>query len=352
LVYYHNDIEVINVTSDIGQKQKWYYNYHENGYGVICVPSFDIVHHFPCYKIWSPWFWKVLKYIKKEQPDIIQTHTRFFLSTLLWGILAKLWWIKRVHIEHGSWFVTWIARWKKIFAWIYDQIFWRFVFRYCDTVVSINKANIEFVSKFTLPKKITVIYNGIQLPEMPNIIRKDTENIHLMFIGRLTPLKWISLLIKACHQLLKKDIKNRKLDIVWDGEMKESLRHEIQHSWLSEYISLVWKKSHDEVVVLLQQTDVVVNPSYQEWLPTSVLEGLLSKCVVVATNVGGTPEISDKKDLILVDKWSVFDLQKGLEYAIQNYEKLRWLSYELVKERFDWQRSVEKYCEVYKKFII
>jgi hypothetical protein len=44
---------------------------------------------------------------------------------------------------------------------------------------------------------------------------------------------------------------------------------------------------------------------------------------VVATNVGGTPEISDQKDLILVEKGDISSLQKGLEYAIQNHEKLK-----------------------------
>jgi glycosyltransferase involved in cell wall biosynthesis len=52
--------------------------------------------------------------------------------------------------------------------------------------------------------------------------------------------------------------------------------------------------------------------------------------------------------LILVEKGDISSLQKGLEYAIQNHEKLKWLSYGQVKERFDWNKSIEKYYEVYK----
>ena len=79
------------------------------------------------------------------------------------------------------------------------------------------------------------------------------------------------------------------------------------------------KKSHDDIVnAILPQTDILVNPSFQEWLPTTVLEWLVAKCVVVATDVGGTKEISDHKDLILVKKWEISDLQKNwnMQYKI------------------------------------
>jgi len=44
--------------------------------------------------------------------------------------------------------------------------------------------------------------------------------------------------------------------------------------------------------------------------------------VVVATDVGGTAEISDQKDLVLVDAGNIPDLQKRLEYAIHNHKEL------------------------------
>ena len=94
---------------------------------------------------------------------------------------------------------------------------------------------------------------------------------------------------------------------------------------------------------ILPATDILVNPSHQEGLPTTVLEGLLSGCVVVATDVGGTKEISDKDDLILVKSGEVKDLQKALEYALQNHKKLSGLSYVSVKKKFDWTKNVEKY---------
>lgn len=72
----------------------------------------------------------------------------------------------------------------------------------------------------------------------------------------------------------------------------------------------------------LPRIDIFVNPSYMEGFPTSVLEALLSECVVVATDVGGTAEISKKNDLILVKPGDEVDLMKGLELALSDYTSL------------------------------
>lgn len=345
----HTETDVINITSDIGQKRKWYHCYQEDWYEVICLPSFNIVHHFPCYKFWHKSFWQVLKKIKKHKPDIIQTHTRFFLQTFLWWILAKFLWAKWVHVEHGSWFVTGIVRWKKICARFYDQILGRLIFLWANKIVSINKVNLEFIKRFTRLSKCETIYNWIDFPK--EIIKKPNAKTKIVYIGRLTTLKWVHILLQAVKNLKDKWIYDSDLDIIWDGEEMKNLADYIKSHKLSN-VKLLWKKSHDDIVnAILPQTDILVNPSFQEWLPTTVLEWLVAKCVVVATNVGWTSEISDKKDLILVDKWSVSDLQKGLEYAIQNHEKLRGLSYESVKKIFDWKRNVEQYYEVYEDLL-
>lgn len=350
LVKYHN-VEVINMTSDIDQEKRWYHKHHKDGYEILTIPSFDIVHHFPCFKFWTASFWKALKEIKKEKPDIIQTHTRFFLQTFFGGILAKIWWIKWVHVEHGSWYVTGIPLFKKLVAWIYDQTLGRLVFALCNRIISINQANIPFISRFAKKSKISVIYNGI---DAPADIQKIPGNgvVRMTFVGRLSPLKGVDILIEACKSLKEQWMHDWKLSIVWDGEMKSDLQALIDKYHLSDYIALIGPRSHDEIMQhILPATDILINPSHQEWLPTTVLEGLLSRCVVVATDVGGTKEISDHKDLVLVKPGEVKDLQKGLEYALQNHKKISGLSYVSVKEKFDWIRSVEKYYGVYTCFM-
>jgi glycosyltransferase involved in cell wall biosynthesis len=86
-------------------------------------------------------------------------------------------------------------------------------------------------------------------------------------------------------------------------------------------------------------------------LPTSVLEGLLSWCVVVATDVWWTPEISKQDDLILVKPGDEESLYLWLEKAIADYKKIAGLSKQYVRKEFDWDKNIEKYYEIYKSLI-
>lgn len=353
-----NHAEVINITSSVWQPKEQQHQliifegehigYKVHGYQVIVIPSFEIVHNFPCPKFWTKQFRNILKYIKLQKADIIQTHTRFFLQTFMWAIIAKCLKIPQVHVEHGSGYVTGIAGRKKAAARLYDQTFGRLTFAMADKIVSINKKNLEFVSKFTSQKKCEIIYNGIEVPHIPPRKQSDSDDVKLVFVGRLIRLKWVRILLEACKILMEKWIEHFSLEIIWDGEEKWDLEHLMRRLRLQQYVSFLWAKNHDEIITeILPNTDILVNPSLQEWLPTTVLEWLLAWCVVVATNVWGTREISDQKDLILVEAGNSKRLAEKLEYAIEQHKSLQWLSESHIKEKFNWEKAAEKYANVY-----
>ncbi len=91
--------EVCNLTSDFDQPSD---DFESGGYRVVAYPSFEAVHNFPIPKVWHPGFWKALEAARNFHPDAIVTHTRFFVSSFLGAVLAKLWRVRHVHVEHGS----------------------------------------------------------------------------------------------------------------------------------------------------------------------------------------------------------------------------------------------------------
>lgn len=378
--------EVINVTFDVGQdisnpsltlplslmegnNQEVIINkswkiiwYKTKGYSVYLLPSFDIIPNFPVPKFWKKEFWEILKKITppafpklpphlrgiegelKNEKWIIQTHTRFFLSSLLGWLFAKYHKIKWVHVEHGSDYVILSSTLKNKISYLYDRLIGKWIFKNADSIVAISEWVKAFIqNEFEQNEKIEIIYNGIHFSSADRIDNK--EIIKIWFVWRLVKLKWVDLLIQA-FQKLEKKYPNIDLEILWDGDEREFL--EKSSKW--EKIKFLWLQNREFIANnFLPKIDILVNPSFQEWLPTTVLEGLLAGCVVVATDVGGTKEISSFDDLIIIEKWSTKSLETWLEKAIWDYRKLSWKSKEFVKAKFDWSENIKKYFSLYNK---
>jgi glycosyltransferase involved in cell wall biosynthesis len=126
-----------------------------------------------------------------------------------------------------------------------------------------------------------VIYNPVQEPvslaKPPQQSKKP--QIHIWFVGRLVPLKWVDIFIHALAQITNID---RICTIVGTWSHDQTLQTLAQTLSVSDKISFVWA---DDRANRLPIWDILVNPSHQEWVPTTVVEWLMAGCIVVATDV-------------------------------------------------------------------
>lgn len=317
-------------------------SYEQDGYTVICIPAFEIIPTFPFPKFWTKKYWQAHKKIRQFKADILITRTRFFISSFFGGVFSKIHRIKRVHIEHGVGYVKMNARWKEYVARCYDQLIGRLLFRWCDKVIAISNGCKSFAQQFT-SKEIPVIYRWVEFHPWQRVHKHDNA-ITLWYVWRLTALKWLDTLLHACKKLFLSTGKDIRLEIVWNGEEKESLEKLTYDLWLEKKIAFLWYK---EKAYLEQDfyphIDICVNVSRQEWLPTSVIEALLSWCVVVATNVWGTAEITSWDDLLLCSPWNIDMLVETLQYALETRNERRYKSQEHVLKKFLWTSNIQQY---------
>lgn len=332
---------VTTLSSSIGQEGERASEYQK----IIPMESIEFVPHFPFPKFWKKSFWEILRNIKHEKPDIVVTRTRFFFSSFLGWVCAKFWGIPWVHIEHGSWAVETDRLLIKIFSRLFDATLGFWIMRSSNAVIGISEACRWFIQSFWRKDTIPVIFRGVDF--IPGVrieqnLNAWTRPIRITFVGRLTYLKWAHILIEALSHI--NDNVSWHATIVWDGEERARLQEQVKNLGLSDKITLTGMKDREYIgKEILPQTDIFVNPSFQEWLPTTVLEALLAKCRVIATDVWGTKEISQEDDLTIISHDDVNMLIRALEEAFIDYEEKMWKSYDHIREYFDWKKSIIRY---------
>lgn len=305
---------------------------------IITFPSIDIIPNFPLPKFWKKDFWMSIKKIKsilKEDEYVIITHTRFFLPSLMWWIIARRNKCKWIHIEHGSDFVELSSPSKTKIAYFYDMTIGKYILRKSDRVLAISEASKKFIGKIFWRRNIHVWYRGIDIPKSD---RTKVPEIRIVFAWRLVHIKWVSDLIAAYGE---SDLRHN-LVIIWDGEERDNLQKQCTALGQQDRVEFTWWMTSWEVCKYLGANKCIfVNPSYQEWMPTWVIEALSTKNVVIATNVWGTSEISSQKDLLLYKQWDIENLVRLLKYWVENYESIAWKSYDWINSRFSFENSMK-----------
>jgi glycosyltransferase involved in cell wall biosynthesis len=162
-----------------------------------------------------------------------------------------------------------------------------------------------------------VAHNGIDLDDFNSVTDRRTRNPTILFVGGLEPRKGLEYLILALPNILE-TVPDAMLQIV----AKTGFRGVDKFEWFDllaeragvmESVEFHESVGQKELVQLYSDADVVVLPSRNEGWGLSLMEAMALQKPVVATRVGGVPElVRDGIDGILIDPGDV----KGMAMAI------------------------------------
>jgi glycosyltransferase involved in cell wall biosynthesis len=144
------------------------------------------------------------------------------------------------------------------------------------------------------PSKISVVYNGVDIDlfQAPNESELDKRysRFTIVYIGRIISKKGIDILIKAMPIVLKA-FPNACFLFVGGGNVS-FYKEMIRSQGISEKNYLfTGHMGYYERAKILREATIFVNPSFFENCSISILEAMSSGCTVVASNVGGNPEL-------------------------------------------------------------
>jgi L-malate glycosyltransferase len=163
--------------------------------------------------------------------------------------------------------------------------------RFCDWIVGICDATTDNVKNLdTVPeRKITRVYNGVaplRRPATNELPRKS--GFTLVFVGRLQPVKNLSLLLNAVKIALGTS-SDLRLWIVGDGSERQSLENLASVLHISDKVTF-WGQQLD-IAPFVSAADTFIMSSKSEGLPLSLLQAMSLGLPAIVPEVGGMPEV-------------------------------------------------------------
>jgi len=299
-------------------------------------------------------------FLKRNPYHIVHTHNS--KCGFLGRLAAKLAGIPViVHTVHGFAFHDQEPIWRQSLF----RNLERMGSHWCDKMIFISQPLIDWALRenITDKEKIEKIYSGIQLdqfrPVTMDVKIKNREKWELkrddLVIGIVSKLwegKGHITLIEA-FKALKKRLNNAKLVIVGEGDLYEELQGFVDKNELSG--SVLFTGFQMDVSEILSTFDVAVLPSFFEGMGRVLLEAMAMEKPVVASRVGGIPDlVKHQINGLLVKPGDV----EGLTHALEQILSDKGLSSKMgkegrkrIQEQFSADIMVQSIDKVYRELL-
>jgi glycosyltransferase involved in cell wall biosynthesis len=213
-----------------------------------------------------------------------------------------------------------------------------------DAVVAVSEA----VAERVIDGKPRVIYAGVAIADDAPRQSRTESKLVLGTAGRLVKLKGIEYLLKASARL-KQEFPGLEVQIAGTGPELKELQAEVSRLGLEGRVRFLgWI---EEVNSALRSWDVFVMPSLEEGFPIAALNAMAAGLPVVATTVGGIPElIVDGTSGLLVEPGDVEQLVAALGTLLRDRElrvRLGRAGFERVREHFSVLQMTRQFARLY-----
>ncbi len=319
---------------------------------VVPIPS--LTRDISPTKEWSA-FRDIQKIVRRERPDIL--HVNSSKAGILGALAGRLGGVPLIiFTAHGWAFNESRPGWQKLLLKI---LHWLTVLLSHQTIAVSNQVKMQ-MNWPLVQHKIVVIHNGRAIDDLLSydegrtfVIRKEPRlrnfqnDFWTMTIAELHPVKRHEAVIEVMKKLADAGVNIRHL-IIGDGETREMLRTQIDALGLQEHVFLLGRI--DEASRYLRAADLFVLASRSEGLPYVLIEALQAGVPIVATKVGGIPEVvEDGVSGILTEPLDNKALFEAIFSLVQSETKRQELAQNAQKRalEFSLEKTLERTLSLY-----
>lgn len=231
------------------------------------------------------------------------------------------------------------------------QSYLRYLFDSVDAIVSPSGYLARTYVRAGFPAaKMHVVWNGIDLDRFASVAKAASpDQCRFTFIGHFGRHKGLHVLLEALLYLTNR--KKIRLNLVGDGEERRNLEMFVKEHGLQETIRFWGKVDNARIEEVLSQTDVLVLPSvWPENQPVSITEAMASRTPVIATNIGGIPElIEDSKSGMLFELGNSKQLAEKMDFLAANPRVIEELGEQAYRRiaNFTYSKQIQRLLSVY-----
>ncbi len=285
-------------------------------------------------------FIEIIEVLRKEKPDVF--HINSSKMGGLGALVARLVGIRKIIFTAHNWAFNWPRPlWQKV---IIKLLQWLSIM-FSHVTICVSKKVEDDVAEWPFVKnKLKTILIGIKEFDLAS----RTDNTFTVgTTSELHRVKGLDVLLTAWNKFIKG--RQAKLVLMGDGEERENLENMAKN--LGIYDSVEFKGFVYNARSLLSNLDIFVMPSRSEGMPYSILEAGLVGLPVIASSVGGIPEIIESgTNGVLVPKEDSEALFSSLILLSEDRELRKRLGTNLklsIQEDFSFEKMVEKTFQLY-----
>lgn len=328
--------------------------------GRICVPGVELIelHKRPGHD--PRMYWRLWRTLRRLRPAVVHTRNLAALETQVLGLFMPG--VRRVHGEHGRDVSDLHGRNPRY------RLLRRALQPLIGRFITVSRDLARWLEgDVGIPRhKVVQIYNGVDherfrappaLPAaLPPAFRPGEGRVIVGTVGRLAAVKDQQLLLRALDRIFRQRRAMRprlRCIVVGDGPEREALLRLVAERGLDDAVFFAGDCS--DVPAWLAAMDLFVLPSLGEGISNTVLEAMAAGLPVVATAVGGNPElVAPGVNGSLVPAADASALAAALSELAADPALRRRMGAagrRRVQERFDWSRTVDRYLGVYDELL-
>ena len=239
---------------------------------------------------------KLKNLVQTNDYDIVHTHTPIasFITRLACKDIKE---IKVFYTAHGFHFY----KGAKLINWLVYYPIEKWLSRYTDTLITINKEDYDRAKKSKFKTNKTILMNGVginldkftpQTQEKKFALRKEygykKDDFILIYVGELNANKNQNLIIEVADKL-KNKIPNLKLLLVGTGILEEHYKSEVKNLNLQNQVEFLGYRN--DVNKLMALSDISVSASKREGLPVNIMEAMATGLPVIVTDCRGNRDL-------------------------------------------------------------